>query len=827
MNLAALSLLLLSAVTWEHPAGMITDATISEVRDKVATQTWAREHVKRMESSVNPWVEKDITEIRRIFPREGGNVYHNFSCPTDRVRLQLDLFNPEQFHCTTCGEDFPPHTDAGIYPVGDRYHGDMYAGWVCLFHNGLSQRMVDMAFLSRLQGKPALKARAIELLLLYAEVLPTLPLRVPESINQNSPMRGQYNRILTYHREGDNTILFNLAQAYELVRDGMSAAQREQVERQVLTRLLEDIMLEPQYIYDHNNVYQWHRTVVQAGLALEREDVIDWAFGQGDYAPEELPEHRSMARILDTHFNADGAFWELASGYHLYPVQHLCEFAVLSRNVSTMDPKRFPAERYDLTRRDSAGGQVIHKALTWFMSLAMPDRTMTILGDSTKARAGMDTYTATAEIGYRYYDIQAVGDYARFREGRRSRHGLLYGAPTVVQHDLPYTSSFLSSGWVSLRNEWEDNQVWVGLNALIKGGGHQHADHLTLTLFAHGQLLALEKSVPYNEATLRVLGTETAAHNTVTVDFESGPQGESLTPEQTPEVVYFHDGPVAKYAEIHGDNLYAQTTVYRRAVAVVEDVVVDCFRVEGGETHDWMVHHGGAAPTLSLDMTDGSFEPKAWLAGGRDAVQTATTDGTWTARWSVADVNSRLTMLGAAATQVFALETYPLNNAVITDAYPPTQSLCVRRKDDAPFVAVWDSWKDTPNLVSVSVGNRPEALLLRTKAHTYHVLFGGGKAVFPDGLEMESDGAFVVVKDRQAMTLVGGTGLTMAQDGNELTLEGETVATVEIRRGNEDITVHPVIAHDTYGGVDHPRPAPSNAGFRMRGTWPAGGVVSE
>ncbi|MEI2825938.1 MAG: heparinase II/III family protein [Dermatophilaceae bacterium] len=162
-----------------------------------------------------------------------------------------------------------------------------------------------------------------------------------------------------------------------------------------------------------------------------------------------------------------------------------------------------------------------------------------------------------------------------------------------TQHELPFTSSNLSSGWVSLRNQWEGNKLWVGLNALIKGGGHQHADHLTLTLFSQGELLALEKSVPYNEASLRVLGTETPAHNTVTVDFQSQPQGEDLTPEQTPEVACFHDGPVVKYAEIHGDHLYGQTTMYRRYVAVVEDIVVDLFRVEGGQTHDWLVHHAG------------------------------------------------------------------------------------------------------------------------------------------------------------------------------------------------------------------------------------------
>ena len=79
---------------------------------------------------------------------------------------------------------------------------------------------------------------------------------------------------------------------------------------------------------------------------------------------------------------------------------------------------------------------------------------------------------------------------------------------------LPFTSSYLSSGWVSLRNEWQGNRAWVGLNALIPGGGHQHADRLTLLSYSHGQLLALEKATPYNESVTRQPGHAVARRTT-------------------------------------------------------------------------------------------------------------------------------------------------------------------------------------------------------------------------------------------------------------------------------------------------------------------------
>lgn len=812
-------LLLASAATWQHPAGQITDATLAEVREKCATQSWARDVYDMHRRAVQPWVDLSSEELRRVFPTEGGNVYHNFSCPTDRVSLQFDPFNPDTFTCGTCQKTFPPDADSGVYAPGDRYHGDLYDGWVCLFHITLTQRLVEMAAIGRLEGDTRLLDRAREILLLYAKRIQAMPWRPGKDIAPDAPTFRQYGSIFTYHREGDNKILADLAQTYEMLRDRMPPEERETVERHVIQRMLDDVMLEPWYVYDHNNIYQWHRTIAQAALALEREDLIDWVFGFGDYDAAHLPEHRSMQRILATHFNADGAYWELASGYHLYPVSYLCEFAVLSQHLAQMDPVRFPPEQYDLTRRDSPGGKVIHKALTWFLSMAMPDRSMTIVGDSTKARAGMDGYAWTGEVGYRYFDIKAVGDYPPLREGKRTWDGLLHGAPEITQHETPFTSANLSSGWVSLRSEWNSNRVWAGLNALIKGGGHQHADHLTLTHFSQGELLALEKSVPYNEQNLRELGTLTPAHNTVTVDFESGPQGEALTPEQTPIIRYFHAGPEVQFAEVHGDRLYAQTSLYRRSVAVIEDVIVDCFRVEGGTTHDWIVNHAGTAPALSLETTAGDFEPQAWLANGSGKIVAGATGDTWTAQWPVNGVTSRLTMIGALETRIFALETYPLNNAVITEAFSPTQTLCVRRTRHAPFLAVWDAWKEQPNVKRIEKAtDRADAVLVETAAHTWRFAFGPGAATFADGTRIETDAAFTALRDREAVTLVHGSALSIEGDGARGSVILTEPASVYVAPASGAPRVVADIAYDTYGGEDHVR-TPQNVASVVEGDW--------
>jgi len=760
MGIAPFLFLVAVSVSWEHPGGMVTEESLSEIRVKLEEEAWAQDLWKNKRERLKPWLEASPERLKEVFPEKRGNVYHNFSCPHDRTRLIFDPFQETSFQCPTCSRVYAPETDPEVYEKDDRYHGTMADGWACLFFLTSSDAAMDLGLYWRIEAKEAYRERAIDLLMLYADTIEGLPTDVHED-----PQR---SRILTYHREGDNKILNDLGIAYELVREGMTEGERDRFEGAVLRRMLNDLMLEPIYTYDHNNVYQWHRTILQTAVALEREDLIDWCFGKGEMSPEKKPEHRSIQRILETHFLPCGAYWEMCSGYHLYPLSAFCELAVFSHHLSCMDPVRFPVKDFDMTDPTSQGYGVLKRALEWFPAMAMPDRTMPTQGDSPQPRAGMDDYHVTAEVGYRYFDVKAVGDYPRLREGKRSWTALLYGANEIVKHKLPFQSSYLSSGWVSLRNEWEGNRAWVGLNALVAGGGHQHADRLNLLLYSQGELLALEKGTPYNESVTRVLGTLSCSHNTVTVDFQSMKQGEKLTEEETPRIVYFHDSDAVKFAEAHGDALYPGVDVFRRSVALVEDVVVDLFRVEGGEVHDWMLHHAGPSPRVSLDLRKTTFEPEDWLYHGGAPPQAADTDEDWSAQWRVQGVTSRLQMKGEKDTRVFSLETYPIDNAMVASGHPPCQSVCVRRKNDKPFFAVWDAWKEKPQLKSLEwqdAHDAPPAVKLITKSHVYTLMFGPGEQCFSEDIRMKTDAAFACLRDEDHVSWVDGTFLRVEKGG--------------------------------------------------------------
>jgi len=794
---------LLVAAVWQHPAGLVDDRTILEVREKLETQEWARDVYREKKALVDKWVEVSSERLEEVFPTKRSNVYHNFSCPDDRSRLQFDPFENGDFVCPTCGRHYAPEFDAGIYAEGDKYHGTVYDGWACLFYQTAADVASDIGVFTRLEKDDRYAKRGIEILRLFARALRQTP---TENLG-----KGQEARILRYNREGDSNLLGRLAVAHELLRDSMTQAEREEIERDVLRRMLDEGMIEPFYPYDHNNLYQWHRTIVQTAIALEDEAAIDWSYGYGKASPDLLPDHHSIRRMAEEYFLPDGAYWGLCSGYHLYPLHALCEFAVLSRNLSAMDPQRFPAAKYDFTCPDNPAGETIKRAIEWFLSMAMPDRTMPTVGDSMAPRAGLDDYYMTAEVGYRFFDVAAIGDYESLRQGDRVWPGLLYGSPEIRRQPTSFTSSFLFGGWVSLRNEWQGNRVWVGLNALKPGSGHQHADRLTLLHYSHGRLLSLEKATPYNEMTTRVLGKLSPSHNTVTVDRLSQTCGNELSGEQVPTVRYFFACPIAKFAEIRADKVYPQTTCYRRSVVLVEDVVVDLFDAQGGTTHDWIVNHAGGPPFVSLDLQPATFEPEEWLANGTGKVLRGEANSTWSSLWRVEDATSRLTVLGGAASKVYGLETYPVDSAVVTAEHPPCQTLCVRRNDQSPFLAVWDAWKETPNFAQGALSaDNPKGVSIRTGTHTYHILFGTGEARWDDGVRLKSDSALLLLRDRNASVLIGGsTGQIETPEGN-FDMISEIPLSVAADWSGEKLETFIAgdIQYDTYGGIDHPRPAP-------------------
>jgi hypothetical protein len=720
--------------TWLHPAGLVSRENVREMREKVRRYPWARKVQEGMVAGAKPWLALSSERLRELTPTRRGNVYHNLTCPADSSRLKFDPFNNQTFTCPTCGAVYPADQESTVYPKGDTYHGTFYDGWNCMYFISISQACWNMGLLYQLTGDEACARRVGEILSLYADIVPGMA----------RDMVGGSKVIFTYNREGEARIL-EFAGAYDLIRESgvLSAEQQAHIERDFLKPFCDDVFMDPEMRMDWNNVYWWQLAIAQVGVALEDRHYLDYAFGLGDYSPEKRPEHRSLAYSAVHHFRPDGAHFGLNTGYQLYPLTALLQTIALGANLSQQEPGRFPPAELDPRDPSNPVGDVARRAIYWYLSLSLPDYTMATVGDSMSSRDSMKAYDPIAEIAYRYFGVSEVAYYPEMAT-TRGLWGLLWGAPEIVRRPVPFASARLGSGFTALRSEYGGKRIYVGLNHLQPGDDHQHADRLGIITYACDRLLGLEKGTPYNNNDLREAARASYSHNTVTVDRASQPNGSQLQGELVPRIRWFVSDPELQFAEVWADRIYGQTERYRRAVAIVDDLVVDVFDVAGGQTRDWLYHcRGELATDLPLQAVE-DFDTPAYVVGGASHCERAATDGQWSATWVLPaspqslppgrrrPVHHRVTMLGAPGTELFRLGTYPVQPSAAGGSFadnlsgpggpgqPPalTQTLLARRTSGAePFVAIYDTFHDAPSLLSAEAvaTDLAEAAVLRLR----------------------------------------------------------------------------------------------------------------
>lgn len=794
---------------WLHPAGMVNRENVQSMRAKVRQYQWAREVQERLVAGAQRWMDTPVERLRELTPTRRGNVYHNFTCPADSARLTFDPFEDKVFKCPTCGETYPADRESTVYPKGDTYHGTLYDGWSCLYFIAISHACWNMGLVYQLTGDEAYAERARDVLLIYADITPQM---AREEV-------GGSKVIFTYNREGETRIL-EFAAAYDLIRDSgvLSPEQSAHIERDFLKPFCDDVFMDSEMRMDWNNVYWWQLAIAQVGVALEDRHYLDYAFGLGDYSPEKRPEHRSLAYSATHHFRPDGAHFGLNTGYQLYPLTALLQTIALGANLAQQEPERFARAEFDLRDPRNPVGDVARRAVYWYLSLALPDYTMATVGDSMSSRDSLKAYDPIAELAYRYFGVNEVAYYPEMTT-TRGLWGLLWGAPEVVRRQVPFESARLSSGFTALRREYGGKRLYVGLNHLQPGDGHQHADRLGIITYACDRLLGLEKGTPYNDYPAREVARASYGHNTVTVDRQSQPNGSQLRGGQIPEAKWFVSDPEVQFAEAWGDGIYSQTKRYRRAVAIVDDLVVDIFDVVGGETRDWLYHcRGDLSVGMPMEPQE-EFDTPAYVVGGTRQCERATSDGTWQATWLLPatpgapypgrrrPVHHRITMLGAEGTEVYRLGTYPLQRSAAGGGFAENltgvggddapyaglmQTLLARRTSGgAPFVAIYDTYHSQPSLVLAEAVETdvPGAVVLRlrTRRGDSWVVYNPepGRRVRFEGLSRQArvDGHFAVVRTDPGgvvvgIGLVGGKALRLAGLSAELSETGNVFLTL-------------------------------------------------
>lgn len=148
--------------------------------------------------------------------------------------------------------------------------------------------------------------------------------------------------------------------------------------------------------------------------------------------------------------------------------------------------------------------------------------------------------------------------------------------------------------------------------------GHEHADNLSLLLFAQGREQLSD--LGYTHTRYRPWTVASASHNTVVIDGENQAFYARGGPPTDGALRFFDaSDPRVQVVSADGGRGYGgRAKTYRRTLVVVDAgegrrYAVDIFEVEGGKVHDYFLHGDAENPTLVTAAPEPVAEPRTSL----------------------------------------------------------------------------------------------------------------------------------------------------------------------------------------------------------------------
>jgi hypothetical protein len=365
-----------------------------------------------------------------------------------------------------------------------------------------------------------------------------------------------------------------------------------------------------------NNHYAWHKL----GLGM-----IGVFYGRPELVERALRGPKGVEVMLTEGFRDGGLWLEGSIPYQLAETAPLVLLAQVLANARS---------REDLFHYRSPNGHSLKQAYDALIPLLFPDRTLPTLGDCYGRRAHV-AESPDWEILYRQFREPAFAWLIADRKARTPQ-ALFSGAVDLPPAPPPAQSSKLwpEMGYLALRSN-EGTNYWSGrgwsLFATYSGQPvHEHADKLSLILFANGHLwLPDSEAKPsaehaFSSATQAELNRQTVCHNTLLVDGRS----QRLTGQRL-DLLEFTNAPGLRRATL-GDlqgRLYEGVRQLRTLI-VTEGYVLDFFQVASTAPHEfaWLTHVDGEPVATSVRASN-SFTlpagaPWSYLRNPRSAVAT-------------------------------------------------------------------------------------------------------------------------------------------------------------------------------------------------------------
>ncbi|MFC1483429.1 alginate lyase family protein [Candidatus Neomarinimicrobiota bacterium] len=491
-------------------------------------------------------------------------------------------------------------------------------------HKQNYRNMRDAGLLYQITGDERYARFIREMLLLYAEMYPTLG---PHPLAHNQKPGRLFHQMLN-----ETVWLTNTSIAYDCIYNWLSAEDREHFEKTIFRPIVEWFTETNAHEFDriHNHGMWSAVSVGMIGYVTGNRDWIDMAL----YGTKK-DGNGGFLKQVELLYSPDGYYME-GPYYARYAMRPLFKFAeAIERNQPELEIYKF---------RDGIMKKALYSALNTafpngvFIPLNDASRTMDIrapgvvLGtDATILRMGADAnLLATCAIQNRVVlngaGLAAAKAYSKLDE-----------PPKIKWTSVEYTdgSSGDEGGLGILRHGEGDDQTMVLMKYGVHGLGHGHFDKLHFIFYNQGREVIPDygfcrwiniepkyggRYLPENDSYAK----QTIAHNTVVVDGVTQNRGNRKAADKVHGMHHFFDTSrtdvqvMSAKANDHVEGVKMQRTLFMISNPQVEyPVLVDVFRLASDKKHryDYPIHYNGQLININF-----SYEPLAdqWKPLGND-----------------------------------------------------------------------------------------------------------------------------------------------------------------------------------------------------------------
>jgi len=622
---------------------LFTADKVQNIRDNIQRYDWAKAVQKNAVAAAAKLVEMPYDELAKYAPdpRIPRAVYvHETGCPNCGLAMRkygnyswiISEDMPYKVKCPNCGNVYPSNDyqafiDSGFQDrsllTGD-YPDDGW-GWaspkdpkhkywfVAWYNHWMTQRRllpsIDKLANAYLYTDDLRYARKCAVMLWQlAKYYPDYDY-AKQSRRGIEFDHGYYGRLFYYTWE--TSTVKSCSRAYDAIFPALleSCPELEQftgqsmeevrhlIEEQLLRSMADEIVRETHYIGGNYGSHQVGLLQIAAVLkdtpgSPSSEEMVKWMLDNEEY------NIYIYMPIYDALYNLvyrDGVPFE-SPGYNLGWVSNLTVIADLLR-ANGVDMSQVPRFR---------------KLYDWTIQILCAGRFTPAVGDSGNI-SGRGRLWREGDFLSAY---KAYRDplYAKILLELNPEAGRDIAAPPLtdelqqaaakVEAEPGYDSRHLAGyGLATLQNRNREQPIAMSL-FYGQFHGHSHLDKMQLDIFAQNCAMTPDFGYPEtansNDPRRAGFFAHTISHNTVMVDESKQQNGRG-------RCLAYDAGPICQYVEAQNDNVYAQCSMYRRGVAMVEvspdrSYFIDIFRVRGGSQHDWLVHGSHADIESNLDL---------------------------------------------------------------------------------------------------------------------------------------------------------------------------------------------------------------------------------